>query len=354
MKRLGVALLLVVALASTADAFLPSSIETTIRGWFNSASRLVLLKFYERGQPAASTTGNCIWYMDSTSHALKVSCNGGTYSFIAGAGTTVAGCAFVSGALTCPAFDSPADPVNGGCVTLKEGSNNGVNTSQDCAPPALSTNRINLRNTDGTHKSSDVETPTANELGRLARYNLSTGIMESKPASNPAFLPDSTAGVFGAVATTITEVQAGNNQTRCVVFTALDTVVNATKIAMEVVTANTSCGVCIYPDLDAGGLIAPLTAGVPSTTFDCSTIGGKTKTGLDAYTLQEGVKYRLCWTASNTTTALRGGATRVTGIANALTTSAGTGNAGSTGVCNATTGALTPATVTPPIVAVGS
>lgn len=353
MKRLGVALLLVVALVSTADAFLPSAIETTIRGFFNSAAKLVYLKYYERGQPAPSTSGNCITYMDSSSHALKVSCNGGAYSFIAGAGTSTAGCTFASGTLTCPAFDSPADPVNGACVTLKEGSNNGVNTAKVCAPPALSTDRTNLLNTDGSLKSSDVKSPNNPELGRMVRFALSDGALGAKPAASPMFLPDGMAG--SPATTTVTEVQGGVNAMRCVRFTAKDTIINATALSVEVVGNAGSCNACLYNDTDAAAsILAPLTAGTPSTTLDCSTAGAKTKSAVDAFSLLEGQGYRLCWTSSSTSTTLRGGLARVTAIANVTSVTAGTAaQSGATGVCPTLTGAISAATVIPPIVSLG-
>lgn len=346
-------LLLALLAPTVAQASIPSAIENVLKSWFNSAGHFIGFRMYGRSAPAVSVSGSAVFYYDTASGCLKVSSNGGAFSCIAGTGNSTSGCTFTSGTLVCPAFDSPADPVNGSCVTVKEGSNNGVNTVQGCAPPALSTNRINLFNVDGTHKSNNVETPNAPELGRMVRFGLTDGILGAKVVASPMFLPDGAAG--SPAVTTVTEVQGGANAMRCVRFAARDTIINATAMSVEVVGNAGSCNACLYNDTDAAGsLVAPLTAGVASTTLDCSTAGAKTKSAVDAFTLLEGQGYRLCWTSSSTSTTLRGGLARVTGIANVTSVTAGTAaQSGSTGVCPSFTGAISAATVIPPIVSLG-
>lgn len=350
MKRLGLALVLIVAFATVVDAYLPSSIETTLRGFFNSASRLVQLKFYERGQPAASTSGNCVWYMDSTSHALKVSCNGGSYSFIAGAGTTTAGCSFTGTTLVCPAFDSPAQAASGGCLTLKEGSNNGTSTIQECAPADVSVSRVNTYNTDGTRKASDIETAVANENGRDAMFSATTGALIGRTNPLIVYLPDGSPAMDpGGGETAVLSA----NGMRCVTITARDGIVGATSLAAYVSTLGGTCSPCLYNDGDAGTLIAPLTSGVASTASDCTSTGAKTLSSLDAFTIVRGTRYRLCTTSSSNLTKWFKGPYYANVVANMVSTTAGTAaSTGTSGKCPATTGALTPVDVNPPIVRV--
>lgn len=349
-RRLGLWVIAFVLLAVPVSASLNSAIEQTIQGWFDAAGHFVRFKLYSSTTPALSTTGNSVWYYDTVDACVKVSSNGGAFVCIAGTGTVASGCTFNGTTLTCPAFDSPADANNGGCWTLYEAITNGSNIVKLCAAANLTGDYVLTTNADGTLKGEDIETSNAQNLGRVLRYNLTTGVQETKPAATVVSLPDGD----GLVAATETEVQGGNNEMRCVVFTARDTIINATRQVFEVSTAAGTCGACLYPDADAGVLLSPMIATSPGVGVDCSGAGAKSKTGLDAFSVQEGSKYRLCWTASGTSAKLRGGTTRVSALTNALSVTSGTAaNAGVAGVCPTTTGVITGATVITPVVVLG-
>lgn len=313
MRRLLLVGLLLLVLPQPAHAFLPAAIERTIRTWFNATGQLSTVDVAERAAPSVSVTGKCRLYVDSTAHNLKVSCNGGAYSSVVGSGTATSGCTESAGTLTCAAFDVPAAAASGGCVTLKEGSNNGTSTAKVCAPANLTSSRTNTLNADGTIKGADVEMATT--------YDFLPG-----PAAVPA----------GVKTATLTA-----NLMRCVTFVKHGTLANATKYAIDVIDAGGTASVCLYADADAGALIFPLVSAAPATAIDTSGTGSKTQTGLDPFTLSDGTAYRLCWTSANTAVTLAAAGTVDANIVNAFATRAGNAtNGGTTGVCPTTTGAL--------------
>lgn len=70
---------------------LSSRVEQALASFFNSAGNLVRLIFKETSAPALSTTGTCVFYADSASHAMKVSCNGGAFGSVGSGGSSVSG-----------------------------------------------------------------------------------------------------------------------------------------------------------------------------------------------------------------------------------------------------------------------
>jgi hypothetical protein len=285
---------------TSAQAYLPINIENQIRTWFNAAGKLV-------------NFGN------------------GT--------SALPGCSFAAGVLTCTGFDSPAAATTGGCVTLKEGSGTGTSTAKICAADNLAVSRTNTLNSDGRLKSQDVESSTSSEYGLDTRFNLSTGVLEGKINNVTAYLPTGTPAL-DANNTGLTAA-IGANTMKCITFTARDSIIAATSLSSVVAVLGGNCSVCLYPDLDAGALIAPLTAGVASTAKDCTGTGTKTFT-TDAFTLQEGTRYRLCLATDSALTRWYSAGYYAAVTANMVSTTAGTAaTASASGKCGAITGALT-------------
>lgn len=351
MRRLRILVILAFMACSVnvAYAYLPANIENTIKGWFSGAGNLVRMTFTASNQPGTSSMNKLVIYYDSADKCLKASSSGNAFSCIAGTGAgSGAGCYFApSGALTCTGgFDTPAAAAAGGCVTLKEGSNNGTSTIANCAPANLSTSRTNTMNADGTYKASDIETADTNEYGLDLIFNTLTGIITGR--ANPAYvwLPDGAPAIDpagGEVA-----VLAANGM-RCATFVARDSIKAATNLAHYVSTLGGNCSTCLYSE-DGTTLIAPLVSGVAATASDCTGTGVKTMTGLDPFTLAKGTRYRLCTTSSSNLTKWFKGPYYASVLANAVATTAGTAaNSGTSGKCPTATGSLSAADVYPPI-----
>jgi hypothetical protein len=82
------ALLLFSLLVSNAEAFLPTAVETAVRGWFSSAGKLVGMRFYEDTSPPTPLANTCDLYMDSATDSLIASCDGGAGRVIVGSAST--------------------------------------------------------------------------------------------------------------------------------------------------------------------------------------------------------------------------------------------------------------------------
>lgn len=104
-KRVTILGLIVLSLVAVAEASLPSGIENTIRGWFNSAGKLMRLTFAKTTAKTAKA-GTCELFMDSATNTFKVSCNGNAPTSLIGTGT-VSCTDDGAGNLTCNSFNSP-------------------------------------------------------------------------------------------------------------------------------------------------------------------------------------------------------------------------------------------------------
>lgn len=339
---------LLTVFAGVAHAYLPANIENVVKSWFNSAGKLVKFEMYGSSPPPTKARA-CVWWVDQATYTIKASCNNGPVSTLTGAGNGVTSCAEVGGTLTCPAFDSPAAASTGGCVTLKEGSNNGTATAQLCAPANLSTSRTNNLNADGTFAASDVASANVSDLGRDVIFNSATGALAARTNPTYVWLPDGAPAIdpAGGEVATLTA-----NTMRCATFIARDSITSATALAHYVSTLGGSCSPCLYNETGTT-LLAPLVSAAPATASDCSTTGAKTLTGLDTFSLTKGTRYRLCTTSSSNTTKWFKGPYYANVVANQVTTTVGiAAESGTSGKCPTTTGALSAADVYPPVVRV--
>lgn len=321
MMRLRVlpALAVLALLASPAHAYLPANIEGVIKSWFSGSGKF---------------------------QCIKVS-GGGTANCLFGANMTLSnGCSVSGGIMTCSGgFDSPAATTTGTYFTWKEGSNNGTSTVKLQAPPNLSTSRTNTFNADGTFNAADVETTSSQGLD--AYFHQTTGILSGRSNLAYIWLPDGSPALgdpAGGVTATLTA-----NSMRCATIVARDSIQNATNLAHRVATLGGNCSTCIYNE-DGTTLIAPLVSGAPATASDCTTAAAKTMTGLDAFSLAKGTRYRLCTTSDSALTQWYKGPYYAAVTANMVATTVGTAaSTGTSGKCPTTTGALTTGDVYPPV-----
>lgn len=103
MRRL-LAIFGVLLWVTPAHAFLPNSIETVIKSWFNSVGQLVKLTFVP-STPTTSDANRCVVYMNRTTGDLESSCAGRPATVVASASSL--GCTVDSGGnMACNSFTS--------------------------------------------------------------------------------------------------------------------------------------------------------------------------------------------------------------------------------------------------------
>ncbi len=319
MRRLLVIVTFLVGSVAPTYAFLPNTIETVIKSWFNGAGKFQCIKVSGGG------VANCLYGANMT---------------------PTNGCSVSGGIMTCSGgFDATAATTTGSYMTWKEGSDNGTSTVRLQAPANLSTSRVNTWNADGTFKASDVATSNSSEYGRDALFDSSTGVLVGRANPTYIWMPDGSPALdpSGGVTATLTA-----NNMRCATILARDSIVGATNLAHYVAVLGGSCSTCIYSE-DGTTLIAPLVSGAPATASNCTGTGAKTMTGLDPFTLAKGTRYRLCTTSSSNLTQWFKGPYYASAVANMVTTTAGNAaSTGTSGKCPTTTGALSAGDYYPP------
>jgi hypothetical protein len=367
----------VIALPALMGA-LPTSVENALRTFVGSDGTISYFEYGERNQPTLSRAGKCKIYMSRTTHAMRLSCNGGAWTDFSAPGT--------SGTLV--VADGQGGWADSGC-TVALGSD-GINRVLTCDTFATidqnnqGSGLVNVTRTYGndTNSVTGATCAATGQVGRYSRLDVDNGpghrwvdcdgATEVNQLANPNFMLVPYQADYPPASGSLVP---GVTLLSCAAFIPPYTLQDATKLAFQVDTAdavNTRTNICIYDAAKtlllstsrcaagANGL-NPCSADsdCPSSTCTSASAAGTgtiSTTGLNARTLVQNRLYYVCAASNSATAAIKTWSNTVpnNGFLNTYSSKVGTAAEDKDGYCPLVITTITSAATEQPYVLVSA